>query len=151
MRTAVYGPYVNQESTTIPSVSLTSPIENAYISSAAPGATITFDTLTSTFQYYTTATTANFTFNIRGNSTTTLNATLGINQSLSLVLMITNGSTGYYPTAFQIDGTSVTPKWLNGITPSAGGTSGIDSYSLTIIKTANSTYTVIASGPSKFA
>lgn len=151
MKTSVYGPYVNQEGTTLPSANLTAPIENMSITSASVGYGINFDVLTSTFQYYTTATTGNFFINIRGNSATTLNSVLSVNQSISFVLLITNGSTGYYPYSFSIDGNAVTPKWLNGVSPVAANSSDIDAYSLTVIKTANATYTVLASGPSKFA
>jgi hypothetical protein len=58
--------------------------------------------------------------------------------------LVTN-TTAYYPTAFQVDGTSVTPKWQGGIAPSAGSANSIDSYTFTIIKTASATYTVLAS------
>ena len=63
----------------------------------------------------------------------------------------TSGSTAYYPSAFTIDGTSVTPKWSGGTAPSAGNASAIDAYSFTIIKTAANTYTVLAGGAVKFA
>jgi hypothetical protein len=64
--------------------------------------------------------------------------------------MNTNGTTAYYPTAFQVDGTAVTPKWVNGTAPSAGNASSIDVYTYNIIKTAANTYTVLAS-QSRFA
>jgi hypothetical protein len=64
----------------------------------------------------------------------------------------TNGATAYYATAFQIDSSAVTPKWVGGIAPSSGNASSIDSYSFTIIKTAATpTYTVLAGGNTKFA
>jgi len=64
--------------------------------------------------------------------------------------MNTNGTTAYYPTAFQVDGTAVTPKWANGTAPAAGNASSIDVYTYNIIKTAANTYTVLAS-QSRFA
>ena len=110
----------------------------------------TFDVLSGGVVYITAASTANGTLNFRGNSGTTLNAVLATGQSVSCVLAITN-TTAYYPNAFQIDGTSVTPKWSGGTAPSAGNASAIDAYSFTIIKTGSAAYTVLAGGATKFA
>jgi len=76
---------------------------------------------------------------------------LATGDSITVVFLATNGSTAYYPTAYQIDGVAVTPKWQGGTAPTAGNASSIDAYSLTIIKTASTpTYTIIAS-QTKFA
>jgi hypothetical protein len=65
--------------------------------------------------------------------------------------MNTNGGTAYYPTAYQIDGSAVTPRWQGGAAPTAGNVSSIDAYSITIVKTAATpTYIVLAS-QTKFA
>ena len=71
-------------------------------------------------------------------------------ESLTIVTLVPQGSTAYYNSAFQIDGSSVTPKWQDGAAPSAGNASSTDIYSYTIIKTANATFTVIAA-QTKFA
>jgi hypothetical protein len=110
----------------------------------------TYDILSGGVVYITAASTANGTVNFRGNSGTTLNSVLAVGQSVSCVLAITN-TTAYYPNAFQIDGTSVTPKWSGGTAPSAGNASAIDVYSFTIIKTGSAAYTVLAGGATKFA
>ena len=60
----------------------------------------------------------------------------------------TNGTTAYYPSTIQIDGTTVTPKVPAAI--SSGNASAIDAYSFTIIKTAANTYTVLET-QTKFA
>jgi hypothetical protein len=70
---------------------------------------------------------------------------LSTGQSATVAFLVTNGSTAYYPTAFQVDGVAVTPKWQGGSAPAAGNASSIDSYTFTIIKTASATYTVLAS------
>jgi predicted Rossmann fold nucleotide-binding protein DprA/Smf involved in DNA uptake len=44
-----------------------------------------------------------------------------------------------------VDGGTVTPKFQGGAAFSAGNASGIDSYSFTAIKTAGTTFTVLAS------
>jgi hypothetical protein len=124
--------------------------EAATITASAPAATTNFDVLTQAVQYYTTNASANFTFNIRGDSTTSLNTIMATGQSCTIALLVTNGSTAYYPTAFQVDGSSVTPKWQGGTAPTAGNASALDVYVLTVIKTASATFTVLAS-QTKFA
>jgi len=107
--------------------------------------TINFDCLDQAVQLYTADQTANRTINFRGNSSTTLNATLSTDESITVAIAMTQGSTAYYLNTYQVDGSSVTPKWSGGTAPSEGNASGIDTYAFTIIKTAASTYTVLAS------
>ncbi len=119
------------------------------VASAATG-TINLDVTTASVWYYTTNATADHTLNIRYSSGVSLNTALAVGDSITVVWMNTNGATAYYPTAYQIDGSAVTPKWQGGTAPTAGNASSIDAYSLTIIKTASATYTVLAS-QTKFA
>ena len=44
---------------------------------------------------------------------------------------------------FSIDGANVTENWVGGSAPAAGGSSGVDIYNYTIIKTGSSAFTVI--------
>lgn len=127
-----------------------SPEERCTVSATAAASTVNFDVATQGVLYYTSNATANFTLNFRGNSGTTLNSILATGDNVSVVFLNTNGSTAYYPTAFQVDGSSVTPKWAGGSAPAAGSASAIDAYSFTIIKTASATFTVLA-GAVKFA
>jgi len=129
---------------------VTSLLEGANTVASAATGTINFDVITSSVWYYTTSASANFTLNFRGNSGTTLNTLLANNQSVTCVFLNTNGATPYYASAITIDGTSVTPKWQGGTTPTAGNASAIDAYSYTIYKTASATYTIFAS-QTKFA
>jgi hypothetical protein len=76
---------------------------------------------------------------------------MAIGGSITISALITNGGTAYYASAYQIDGSAVTPKWSGGTAPSAGNASSIDFYSFNILKTADATFTVFASGASKFA
>jgi hypothetical protein len=76
---------------------------------------------------------------------TAVNSSLAIGQSVTCAVLLTQGSTAYYLNAYQVDGVSVTPKWQGGTAPTAGNASGIDIYSFTIIKTADATFTVLAS------
>jgi len=66
-------------------------------------------------------------------------------QSISLVFMSTQGNTSYYVSGYQIDGAAVTPRWQGNAAPTSGNARSIDVYSLTAIKTANATFTVLAS------
>ena len=112
---------------------------------AAATGTVNFDVITQSVLYYTASATGNWTLNIRGNSSTTLNTYMATGRTVTVVFMVTQGATAYYNSAFTIDGTSVTPKWQGGTAPSAGDASSIDVYTYSITKTASATYTVLAS------
>ena len=129
---------------------LVSPEERTTVAATAATGTVAFDASTQSVLYFTSNASANWTLNIRGNSSTTLNSILTTGDAITVTHLVTQGSTAYYNSAVQIDGTSVTPKWQNGAAPSTGSTNSIDAYTYTIIKTASATYTVIAS-QSKFA
>lgn len=121
-----------------------SPTEAVTISATAATGTVNYDCATQGVLYYTTAASANWTINFRGSSTVSLNTYLQNNESLTVALLVTQGATAYYPTAFQIDGVSVTPIWAGGIAPTAGNVNSVDMYTFTIIKIASATYTVLA-------
>jgi hypothetical protein len=141
---------------TLTNKTLTSPVLNgaaleAAYTTATGFAGYTFDVTTNgAVQYSTASATANGTVNFRSTSGVSLNTLMSTNQSITVVLAVTNGATAYYPTAYQIDGTSVTPKWSGGTAPTGGNASAIDIYTFTIIKTASATFTVLAS-QTKFA
>jgi hypothetical protein len=129
---------------------LTSPKETVTLEPTGAATTVNIDVVTASVEYITGAATGNWTTNIRGNVGTTLNSIMAIGEQISVVLLNTNTGTAYYPTGFEIDGSVVTPKWLGGTAPSSGNINSIDAYVYTIIKTANATYTVLAS-QNKFA
>lgn len=125
-------------------------LENAYLTGTG-FAGYTFDVTTNgAVQYSTANATANGTVNFRSTSGVSLNTLMATNQSITVVLAVTNGGTAYYPTAYQIDGSSVTPKWSGGTAPTGGNASAIDVYTFTIIKTGSATFTVLAA-QTKFA
>jgi hypothetical protein len=119
--------------------------ERTTITGTGAGATVNFDTLTQTVLYYSAASTANSTVNIRGNSGTTLNSLMSTGQSTCVALFITNTGTAYYPSTIRVDGTTVTPLWQGGIAPTGGNTNSVDVYSFNVIKTANASFLVFAS------
>ena len=100
--------------------------------------------------FFTPNATGNFTFNFRGDGSTSLNNTLSIGESLTVAIITTQGGSAYYANGHQIDGSSVTPLWAGGTAPSSGDTSSKNVYTYTIIKTANATYTLLAQ-KTKFA
>ena len=122
--------------------------EDINVVAAAATGTINFEFDTASIWYYTTNATANHTLNFRYSSSVSLNTALAVGDSITAVWLNTNGATPYYPSAFQIDGSSVTPKVPAAIT--AGNASSIDAYSFTIIKTASATFTVLET-QTKFA
>lgn len=124
--------------------------EPANTVASAPSATTNFYVNSGAVQYYTTNAANNWTLNIAFSSGTTLNTAMATNDSISITMLATQGSTAYYNSAVTIDGTSVTPKWQGGSAPTSGNASGIDSYTYVIYKTASATYTVLAS-QTKFA
>ena len=135
---------------TLSSPVLVSGEERMVFTGTAATGTINIDLLTANTHFYNSNATGNTTINLRGSSSTSVNTLLATNDTITAVVLIQNGGTAYYPTAFQIDGASVTPKWQGGTAPSAGNASSIDAYVFTIMKSGSATYTVLAS-QTKFA
>lgn len=128
-----------------------SPQEIVTVSATAATGTINFDAKTQGVLYYSSNASANWTLNVRGDSSTTLSSLMDVGDSITVVFLNTNGTTAYYPTSFTIDGGSNTPKWQGGFAPAAGNASSVDAYVYNIIKTAATpTYLVLAS-QTKFA
>ena len=119
--------------------------ETTTVSATAATGTINYDVATQSILYYTTNASANWTLNIRGSATATLNSLMSTGQTVTVTHMVTQGATAYYNSAVTVDGTSVTPKWQSGITPNAGNASSVDSYTYAVIKTGNAAFTVLAS------
>ena len=129
---------------------LISPEERTTISATAATGTINFDAATQGVLYYTTNASANWTLNVRANSGATLDSILTTGDSITVAFLVAQGATAYYQSAFQVDGSSVTPKWQGGTAPAAGNVSSTDSYVFTIIKTGSAAFTVFGS-QTKFA
>ena len=65
-------------------------------------------------------------------------------ESITIAHIVAQTGSAYYNSAFQIDGSSVTPEWQGGSAPSSGNTNSLDVYSYTIIKTGSAAFTVLA-------
>jgi len=124
--------------------------EIATISATAATGTINYDITTQSVLYYTSNASANWTVNFRASSGTSLNTAMSTGQSVTVAFLVTQGSTAYYNSAVQVDGSSVTPKYQGGTAWAAGNASSIDVYMYTIIKTGNAAFTVFTS-QTKFA
>jgi len=120
--------------------------EVATVSATAATGTINYDITTQSVLYYTSNASANWTVNFRASSGTSLNTLMSTGQSMTVAFLVTQGSTAYYNSAVQVDGTTsgVTTRWLGGA-PTAGNASGIDSLRYLIIKTGSATFTILAS------
>lgn len=129
--------------TLVGTTSLAEIIEKVNVDSSTSG-TINFDFLSQAVHFYNVNQTANRTINFRGDGSTTLNSTMAAGESITTAVLMKQAGTAYYLNTFQIDGSSVTPEWQGGAAPSAGNTNSIDTYSFTIIKTADATFTVLA-------
>jgi hypothetical protein len=122
----------------------TGPVETAVTSATAATGTINFDAITQAILYYTTSASGNWTLNVRGSATTSLNTLLATGQSVTVTFLVTNGGTAYYQSAFQVDGSAVTPKWQGGAAPTSGNVSSVDAYTVTVVKTGSAAFTAFA-------
>jgi hypothetical protein len=137
--TPAAGSFTTLNATSVPTLGE----KTTVVASPATG-TISYDVITQSILYYTSNSTASWTINIRGSSTVTLNTLMAIGETRTVTFLSTQNA-GYYANVIQIDGATVTPFWQGGTAPTIGASSGIDSYTFAIIKTASSTYTVLAS------
>jgi len=119
-------------------------LETAYTVGTGFAGYTYYATTNGAIQYITANSTANGTLNVTAASGSTLNSLMATGQTLTVVLMVTNNATAYYPNAYQIDGSAVTPKWSGGTAPTGGNANAIDAYTLTIIKTGSAAFTVLA-------
>ena len=119
--------------------------EKVNTSATAATGTINFDAIDGAVQNFTSNASANWTFNLRGNSTVTLDTLLDTGESITVAHIVPQGVTAYYANVVQIDGSTVTPIWQGGAAPTEGTASSSDVYTYTAIKTAANTYTVLAS------
>lgn len=148
------GTYTNTQtfsgSTSALAAKLKNALEGVTISATAATGTINYDLTSQAVLYYTTNASGNWTLNVRGNGSTSLNSLMATGESVTLAFLVTNGATPYYQSAFQVDGASVTPKWQGGTAPTSGNANSIDAYTITIVKTGSAAFTAFAA-QSKFA
>ena len=106
---------------------------------------INIDTNTQAVQLNTATASANFTVNLRGDGSNSLDASMDTGESITVAYINKNNNVTYWNTTVQVDGVTVTPVWQGGSAPTGGNTTSNDVYTYTAIKTAASTFTVLAS------
>lgn len=126
---------------------LTNAAEVVTVSATAATGTVNYDVTTQSVLYYTSNAAANWVVNLRGNGSNTLASLLSVGQCLTVAFLVKQGSTAYYNTSVQIDGstTGVTTVWQGGVAPTSGDINSLDVYTYTVIRTGSGAYTVLAS------
>ena len=119
--------------------------EKVTTAATAATGTIAYDVLTQAVLNFTSDAAANWTLNIRGDGSTSLDSIMDTGESITIAHIVKQGSTPYYNSAVQIDGSSVTPEYQGGSAPTSGNASSLDVYSYTVIKTGSAAFTVLAS------
>jgi hypothetical protein len=119
--------------------------EKATVSATAATGTVNFDVTTQAVLYYTTNASGNWTLNIRGDGSNSMNSIMDTGESITIAHLVTQGGTAYYNSALQVDGSSVTPEWQGGSAPTGGNINSVDVYTYTVIKTGDAAFTVFAS------
>jgi len=92
---------------------------------------------------FTTEETTTFTPNFRYSTSETLDSKMSVGENISVSIIYPADAVGFGSTA-TIDGSNKGINWLGGSIPEAGGEAGYDYYSYNIIKTASSTFVVLA-------
>jgi len=99
----------------------------------------TLDWTAGNIYYIAAAPTGNMTFNATNVPTTSAKA-------MTINVLVTQGSTGYIPTTFQIAGSNQTIRWTNGVAPTGtSGASKIDIFTFTLLRTSAGSWIVLGS------
>lgn len=105
---------------------------------SAPSGTTSYDLTTGAVFDVTTS--ASWAINVTNVPTT-------VNRATVVTFVITQGATGYLPTAFNIDGASQTVKWINSTAPTASS-SKIDVLAYTMVRSSGGSWTVLGQSAS---
>jgi hypothetical protein len=119
--------------------------EKVTTEATAASGTVNYDVLTQAVWNFTSDATANWTLNIRGDGSNSLDSIMDVGESQTIAHIVSQGATAYYNAAVEIDGSAVTPVWQGGAAPSGGNINSNDVYTYTVIKTGAATFTVLAS------
>lgn len=104
----------------------------------------TLDWTAGNIYFIATAPTAAMTFNVTSLPTDN-------NKVMTINVFVTQGSTGYIPTTFQVGGVNQTIRWVGGTAPTPTSSAGkIDVFTFTLHRTNSSTWIVYASAALNF-
>jgi len=117
-------------------------VETANVIISSAPSIVNYDIVAQSILFYTSNSTTNCTINLRGSSTKTFDSVVANGECLTFVLILTNGSTAYTANSLTVDNVAITPKWQGGLAP-IGNPNGIDSYTYSIIKSSNTSYTIL--------
>jgi len=99
--------------------------------------------------YYDVDSAGNWTWNFRGDGSTTLNSMLASGEVMTASCITDHGGTAHYMSGFQIDGSDKlsTIHWAGGSAPTASDApaNGTSVYMFSILKTGANTYKVLGS------
>jgi len=99
----------------------------------------TLDWTAGNIYYIATAPTANMTFNAT-------NVPTDVDKAMTINVVVTQGSTGYIPTTFQIAGSSQTIRWSGGTTPTPTSSAGkLDIFTFTLLRITGGSWIVLGS------
>lgn len=118
--------------------------ERVTVQATAASGTVNLNAIDSGVLYYTTAATGNWTLNIRGDASTDLDSIMSSGQTLSVVFLATNGAQNWRQSNTHIDGSYRNVYWQGASEPT-GANNSIESYAITVVKTAANTFTVLGS------
>jgi len=133
------------------SVSVSRTLETAVVSGSGASGTINLDVISSSVQYYDGTTSANVTFNVRGNSSYSFDSITSIGQTTSVAAIVkhTSGSGGRYVCFLTIDGGTPTIVYAAngkpGCTTTMIASTETNIFTWSILKIAGGTYRVFAS------
>lgn len=120
----------------------------------ALNSTVNYDVGNYSVFWYQTNPTGNFGFNFRASASWTLDSQVQYISSgagcVTVAVLVSNGATAYYPTTFQIDGTSRTVYWQGGTAPTSGNANAIDVYVFSLNYNVGTGWRIFAS-QTKFA
>jgi hypothetical protein len=117
---------------------LTESIIDATITSGS--ATLNFNTSNI---FYISSPSANFTINLTNTPTDN-------EKTITITVLVLQGTTGYIPNAFFIDGVSQTIKWAAGVAPTPTSSAGkIDIFNFSLVRRSSS-WTVFATSSTNF-
>ena len=120
-------------------------IEYVFGTSSAPPTTLNYNVLDGAIVFYSGSANNNWTLNFRGNASTTLNSIMPVSSSVTVTLLTRTGATPRSGSAYQIDGSAITPRWQGGISGS-GNANSIDAHTFTIVKISSTpTYLLLGS------
>ena len=121
--------------------------ERVNVTGTAADGNLNINLSTAPIWFYNANSTSNVRMNLCAGSGNNFGTLTSTGEAVTFTVLMQNGATGYFANTIQVDGTTsgVSTKWLGNVIPISGSTNSVDVYSFSVVKTAASTYTVLAS------